>query len=156
MNEGYHVIVPDLRGYNTSDKPEGFTNYAIDILEQDVLGLAAHYTKQKFYVNKLLFSLLLIKSLLATTGEQSLFGSKKPFSFLFLNFFSIAHSHPDLIHKAVVLNVPYPATLGDVIGTHPEQILNSWYIFFFWTPVLPEIKLSAYFFPFFSFFHTQK
>ena len=37
---GYRVLVPDLRGYNLSSKPEGLRSYTLDVLADDVLGLA--------------------------------------------------------------------------------------------------------------------
>ena len=39
MKRFYTLIIPDLRGYNLSDKPEGVENYAIDILIEDIKGL---------------------------------------------------------------------------------------------------------------------
>src|SRR5436305_2544421 len=36
---GFCAIAPDLRGYNTSDKPRGARNYTPAHLEADVLGL---------------------------------------------------------------------------------------------------------------------
>src|SRR5690242_10162844 len=38
---GFHVIAPDLRGYNLSDKPPGISAYRVDVLLGDVLGLIA-------------------------------------------------------------------------------------------------------------------
>lgn len=37
---GFHVVAPDLRGYNKSDKPEGVAAYHIDILTADVVAVA--------------------------------------------------------------------------------------------------------------------
>ena len=37
---GYRMIVPDQRGYNLSDKPEGIAAYGIDELVDDVVALA--------------------------------------------------------------------------------------------------------------------
>src|SRR6056297_3364321 len=36
---GYRVIAPDQRGYNTSDKPDGFEAYTVDRLAGDVVGM---------------------------------------------------------------------------------------------------------------------
>ena len=36
---GYRVIVPDQRGYNLSEKPNGVKQYRIDLLAQDIVGL---------------------------------------------------------------------------------------------------------------------
>lgn len=36
---GYRVLVPDQRGYNTSDKPSGVDSYRLDTLVDDVVGL---------------------------------------------------------------------------------------------------------------------
>src|SRR3954469_16269787 len=47
---GFHVVAPDQRGYNLSDKPRGVARYDIDILAADVIALAAHYTADAFSV----------------------------------------------------------------------------------------------------------
>jgi pimeloyl-ACP methyl ester carboxylesterase len=39
---GYHVLVPDLRGFGGSDAPPDPAAYAIDVLARDVLGLIDH------------------------------------------------------------------------------------------------------------------
>ena len=35
---GFHVLAPDLRGYNKSDKPIGKDHYRLDLLADDVAG----------------------------------------------------------------------------------------------------------------------
>jgi pimeloyl-ACP methyl ester carboxylesterase len=39
---GFRVIIPDLRGYSASDKPEGIKQYTIPSLVGDVLGVMDH------------------------------------------------------------------------------------------------------------------
>jgi len=39
---GFHVVAPDKRGYNLSDKPKGVGAYDLDQLAADVVGLADH------------------------------------------------------------------------------------------------------------------
>ena len=39
VDAGYRVIVPDLRGYGESSRPEGVENYSIDKLATDVTGI---------------------------------------------------------------------------------------------------------------------
>src|SRR5439155_14386247 len=36
---GFRVVAPDTRGYNLSSKPEGFEDYAVDLLAADIRGL---------------------------------------------------------------------------------------------------------------------
>src|ERR671938_1170972 len=38
---GFRVLVPDQRGYNLSSKPHGVRAYTLDVLTDDVLGLAS-------------------------------------------------------------------------------------------------------------------
>src|SRR4051795_11403759 len=33
---GFRVVAPDTRGYNLSSKPEGFKDYAVDLLAADI------------------------------------------------------------------------------------------------------------------------
>ena len=39
VNAGYRVLAPDQRGYNSSDKPEKVSDYQLDELAKDVIGL---------------------------------------------------------------------------------------------------------------------
>ena len=38
-NSGYRVIIPDQRGYNRSDKPQGRFAYRLDYLAADIIGI---------------------------------------------------------------------------------------------------------------------
>ncbi len=35
----YHVVVPDQRGYNLSDKPKKISAYNLDVLAEDMVGV---------------------------------------------------------------------------------------------------------------------
>src|SRR3954452_17388326 len=39
VNAGVRIVAPDLRGYNLSSKPDGYTAYTADKLADDVRGL---------------------------------------------------------------------------------------------------------------------
>ena len=45
---GFHVVVPDLRGYNLSDAPRGIGSYHLDLLVADVLALADGFGTDRF------------------------------------------------------------------------------------------------------------
>jgi epoxide hydrolase 4 len=45
---GFHVVVPDQRGYNLSDKPAGVASYDLDVLAADILGLADFFHQPTF------------------------------------------------------------------------------------------------------------
>lgn len=48
--DGFHVVAPDQRGYNLSDKPSGIDAYRLDNLANDILALADHFGQAKFQV----------------------------------------------------------------------------------------------------------
>ena len=41
VEAGVRVVAPDTRGYNLSSKPEGFKDYGVDLLADDIRGLIA-------------------------------------------------------------------------------------------------------------------
>ena len=47
---GFQVVVPDLRGYGGSDKPEDVGSYAIPFLAADVLGVLDHLGLERAHV----------------------------------------------------------------------------------------------------------
>jgi len=114
---GFRVIVPDQRGYNLSDKPKGVSNYGMDTLVLDILGLADELGYQRFHL----------------AGHD--FGA--------MVSWNIAKNFPSRLKSLVIANVPYPAVMQDYLRSHPSQMLKSWYAFFFQLPRLPELIIRA-------------
>src|ERR1700736_5317705 len=46
LGHQYHVVAPDMRGFNLSDKPARVEQYRIRFLVDDVLGLIDHFGKK--------------------------------------------------------------------------------------------------------------
>ena len=114
---GFRVLMPDQRGYNLSSKPEGVRAYTLDVLAEDVLGLAAALGRSKFVV----------------VGHD--WGGALAWH--------VTARNPDRIERAVILNGPHLAATRGYARSHPGQMLRSWYIGLFQVPWLPERLLSA-------------
>ena len=113
---GYRVIVPDQRGYNLSDKPKGVKAYSVDKLVDDILGLINVLGYEK--VNLI--------------GHD--WGG--------LVAWALAFWYPERLHKLGILNTPHPAVMYNFLRRgDPEQLRNSWYMFAFQFPWLPEYFL---------------
>lgn len=113
---GYRVVVPDQRGYNTSDKPSGLPAYALDLLARDVLGLVEEAGRSQAVV----------------VGHD--WGG--------VVAWWLGLTHPQRLSRLAVLNVPHPAVMRRHLLRDPGQMLRSWYIFFFQLPGLPERLLA--------------
>jgi epoxide hydrolase 4 len=46
LAQRFHVVAPDLRGFNDSDKPEGVDSYQLCHLVEDVRGLLRYFGKK--------------------------------------------------------------------------------------------------------------
>ena len=113
---GYRVVAPDLRGYNESDKPEGYDAYLGGPLSADVAGLIAACGAQR-----------------ATVVGHDWGG---------VIAWMTAIRHPEVVDKLVILNAPHPnAFLREI--RNPAQILRSSYVMLFQAPFAPERLLSA-------------
>jgi len=117
MNAGCRVIVPDQRGYNLSDKPQGVESYGVSTLVDDVLGLIKALDYEKVNL----------------VGHD--WGGAVAWA--------LAMSHPERLHKLAILNVPHPAVMQRFLQRDFEQMRRSWYGGFFQIPWLPEKVLSA-------------
>jgi len=112
VEAGFHVIVPDQRGYNLSDKPQGISSYDIDLLAADVIGLLDHFKLDRAFL----------------VGHD--WGAAVAWN--------VAIQFPQRLRKLVILNVPHPDVMTDFLLHNAEQRKKSWYVFFFQMPVLVE------------------
>lgn len=110
LGQDFHVVAPDMRGYNLSDKPPAIADYKIDKLVGDVIGLIDHFgAKQAVLV-----------------GHDWGAGVA----------WAVAQKHPERVSKLAVLQVPLLAAWRANLTL--KQFLRSWYMFFFQLPGLPE------------------
>jgi pimeloyl-ACP methyl ester carboxylesterase len=114
LAQKFRVVVPDLRGYNDSDKPA--SGYDIDTLTQDLRGLLEHFGSEKV-------------SLVAHDWGG-------------LIAWNWAQKFPQQIRQLVVLNAPHPACFRRELLSNLDQFRRSWYVFFFQLPGVPEWLLQ--------------
>ncbi len=112
---GYHVVAPDMRGYDLSDKPVGWREYDGDRLAHDIAGLIRNFGDERAYL----------------VGHD--WGAAVAYM--------TAMRHPELLHKLAILNVPHPERMLAGFRTL-RQLRKSWYMFFFQIPGLPEKMFS--------------
>ncbi len=118
VKNGYHVVVPDQRGYNLSSKPIGKHAYKLKVLMMDIA--------------------LLVKSL--TTDRIILVGHDWGGGVSW----ALSMHHPELIQKMVILNMPHLQVMKDTFKSDIRQRLRSWYVVFFQMPWLPEFLSSRF------------
>jgi pimeloyl-ACP methyl ester carboxylesterase len=110
---GYHVVAPDLRGYNSSSKPKGIRNYSRRLVVSDIVRIM----------------------------EQ--LGNGKPATVVGHDWggfvaWAVAEDFPDKVKKAVTVNVPHTSVFAEAMRSNFHQLRLSWYIGFFQLPWLPE------------------
>jgi len=115
LGERYHVVAPDMRGYNLSDKPSGVKSYRIESLVKDVVGLINYFDTRK-------------AAIVAHDWGAGV-------------AWAVAQRHPELVSKLVAMQVPPPAAWRKNFTL--RQLRHSWYMFFFQLPRLPEWWASA-------------
>ena len=117
VQSGCRVIIPDQRGYNLSDKPQGVKNYRISELTNDILGLIDALDYEKVNL----------------VGHD--WGG--------IVAWMLANKHPERLHRLGVLNAPHPAVMKRFLQRDFEQMGRSLYAFFFQLPWLPEAGMRA-------------
>ena len=113
LSDQYTVVAPDMRGYNLSDKPLNKTDYAIDNLVGDIVGLIYHFGRETA----------------AVIGHD--WGASVAWA--------LAMKKPEVLWKLGALQVP-PIPIWKRNQT-VKQFFASWYMFFFQIPGLPEFRL---------------
>jgi len=109
---GFQVIVPDQRGYNLSEKPDGIPSYHIEELAKDVVSLFDSLGIEKINL----------------VGHD--WGAAVAWH--------VAGQYPDRLDKLAILNVPHPNVMVQTLRRSLSQLVKSWYILFFQLPSIPE------------------
>jgi pimeloyl-ACP methyl ester carboxylesterase len=113
---GFHVVAPDMRGYNLSSHPDAVAAYDSDTLADDVRGLIHERGAE---------SALLVGHDWGGTAA-----------------WATAMKHPEVVDRLAILNAAHPRKLSQGLH-HPDQLRKSWYFFFFALPELPETVVHA-------------
>jgi len=117
VEAGCRVIVPDQRGYNLSDKPEGVKSYDVYLLVEDIIGLIDALGYEKVNL----------------VGHD--WGA--------IVAWTLANKYPERLHRLTIMNAPHPAVMKKFLQRDLEQFRRSWYILFFQLPWIPESGLRA-------------
>jgi epoxide hydrolase 4 len=115
VQAGFRVWVPDQRGYNLSDKPQGAGAYTLDHLAGDIVGLIDA----------------------AGATQAALVGHDWGASVTWWT----ANRHPERVSQMVAINAPHPAIWLRRIRESWSQRLKSSYMVFFQLPRVPEAVL---------------
>ncbi len=115
LAEQFTVVVPDMRGYNETEKPA--RGYELNVLVDDIAALIRHTGRERAHV----------------VGHD--WGGAIAWS--------IAIARPELVERLVVLNAPHLARFSPRNGMTLRQARRSWYMLFFQIPWLPEALIRA-------------
>jgi len=113
LKDEFKLIVPDTRGINLSDRPEGIENYKIKLLVDDIKGLAEALQLDKFIL----------------VGHD--WGAIISWYF--------AGIYPELLKKLIIVSVPHPLVMQKVFIRSKEQRKASAYVFGLIKPKAVEI-----------------
>ena len=114
--KNFKVVAPDLRGYNDSDKPQEQSAYVMTELVRDVEGIIRGLGYEKCV-------------LVAHDWGGGI-------------AWSFAYAYPQMVERLIIMNCPHFRKFSEGLRT-PQQLLRSWYMFFFQLPVIPELFLQA-------------
>lgn len=115
---GFHVVAPDMRGYNFSSKPPKLSDYHLDTLAADVVALADAFGAER----------------VCLVGHD--WGAV-------VSWWAAARN-PERIERVAVMNGPHPDVWGVQALRHPTQAMRSTYVAFFQLPFAPEATLGAF------------
>ena len=111
---GFHVIAPNLRGYDTSSKPPSVRDYTVDVIAKDIVELIEQHCD----------------------GIANVVGHDWGGGIAWY----LAMEHRERIDRLAILNAPHPlAFRREFFRT--SQWLRSWYMLFFQLPWLPEATM---------------
>jgi len=102
LKDKFKLIVPDMRGYNLSDKPDGIENYKLEILIEDIKGLSEQLKLGKF-----------------TLAGHDWGGMVS---------WTLAEKYPEILKKLIILNAPHPKIYRKLVTKDVSQKKASRYI----------------------------
>ncbi|MFX1320831.1 MAG: alpha/beta fold hydrolase [Promethearchaeota archaeon] len=108
LKEKFKLIIPDMRGYNLSDKPKDVQKYKMEYLIGDIEGLIENLKLKQVYL----------------AGHD--WGG--------VVAWALAEKHPELLKKLIILNAPHPKIFQKSLRTVKKQQEASSYIFAFLKP----------------------
>jgi epoxide hydrolase 4 len=110
LSRYFKVVVPDLRGYNDSDKPD--SGYDLDTLSADILGLieALGYKSARI------------------VGHD--WGGAIGWH--------LAQKFPRILDRLAILNAPHPQRFLQELSGNVDRLHRSWYFLLFQVPGIPE------------------
>lgn len=117
VEAGYRVLVPDQRGYNLSEKPDGVRAYRKSQLVRDVVELVQSEGRDSARV----------------VGHD--WGASVAWE--------LALRYPSTVDRLGIVNVPHPRVFRRTLRSNPRQFLRSWYMVFFQIPRFPEWLLGC-------------
>ncbi len=117
VDAGFYVWIPDQRGYNLTDKPSDLSDYQINELVLDIVGL------------------------LRATGHEKVNIVGHDWGAMVAWWLALLH--PEYIQKLVIMNVPHPKIFDQTLRRDPRQLIKSLYAGFFQLPFLPETLFTA-------------
>lgn len=106
----FKVVVPDLRGYNDSDKPAN--GYDLDTLAEDIRGLIASFGYARAHI----------------VGHD--WGGTIAWH--------LAHRFPQYLDRLAILNAAHPQRFMQELVSNLDQLRRSWYVLAFQVPGIPE------------------
>ncbi|MGG6264632.1 alpha/beta fold hydrolase [Leptolyngbya sp. AN03gr2] len=106
----FKVVVPDLRGYNDSEKPE--SGYDLDTLSTDIQSLIHQLGYSRAHV----------------VGHD--WGGAIAWRF--------AQRFPNSLDRLALLSAPHPQRFAKDLLSNLDQLRRSWYVLAFQVPSLPE------------------
>ncbi|WP_408960384.1 alpha/beta fold hydrolase [Natrinema sp. 74] len=116
VEAGFRVIVPDQRGCNLSDAPNGIDSYQMSKLTDDICELIHLEDRESAHV----------------VGHD--FGA--------FVAWHLALYQPSIIERLGIFNVPHPTVYRETVRSSLRQIFRSWYAWFYQIPTLPEWVLG--------------
>eukprot|EP00127_Corallochytrium_limacisporum_P001166 Clim_evm1s44 gene=Clim_evmTU1s44 len=116
LSRHFQVVAVDLRGYGETQKPGSVSDYAWDVIAEDV------------------------KQIIKGLGHES--ASLMGHDWGALICWKFAIEYPHLVDKMIISDVPHPKAVQML--SNFQQLRKSWYVFLFQLPWLPEFYMSAY------------